>query len=65
MKAIKKIFQVQGNAKAHYINAKSKREAIKIGKKIFPTENIDFAVDFTEKFSEKELKILPEYVISI
>lgn len=57
-----KIFQVQGNDKAHYISASSKSKAIKAAKEIYLLEKINFAYDFSDKFSEKERKA--DYIIN-
>jgi hypothetical protein len=62
MRAIK-IYQVQGNANAHYIVASNKKEALKKAKEIWVNERIDSACNFTENFSDDELNNLPEYVI--
>lgn len=63
MKATEKIFQVQGNKNAHYVLATSSRKAINAAKKIYPLESIDFASDFTDKFTEEERNNLPEWVL--
>lgn len=63
MKTNEKIYQVQGNAKARYVLAASKTSAIKKAKDVYPTEKIDFASDFSDKFTKEEKENLPEYVI--
>lgn len=63
MKKTEKIYQVQGNAKAHFVLATSKTKAIKAAKLIWPLEKIDFAADFTDTFSEEERNNLPDYII--
>ena len=63
MKTTEKIYQVQGNKKAHYVLATSKTSAIKRAKEIYPLEKIDFASDFTDRFTKEEKENPPDYII--
>lgn len=61
MKTTNKVFQVQGNGKAHYVSASSKSKALKLAKEVYPMEKIDFAEDMTDSF--KQYETLPDYVL--
>jgi len=59
-----KIYQAQGIKRAHYVLSKNKTQAIRACKIIYPVENIDSAVDVTANYTRKEIKNLPDYIIT-